>query len=90
MSLQMRFFPKLPDLEIYTDASLTGWGAVCNGITTNGSWTLSNSRRHINELELIGALFAIQAFMGRSSGIAVRLVLDNATAVAYINHGGGT
>ncbi len=92
LSLQMgkRFFPKLPDLEIYTDASLTGWGAVCNGVTTNGSWTLSDSRRHINELELIGALFAIQAFVGRSSGIAVRLVLDNATAVAYINHGGGT
>jgi hypothetical protein len=92
LSLQIgkRFFPKLPDLEIYTDASLTGWGAVCNGVTTNGSWTLSDSRRHINELELIGALFAIQAFVGRSSGIAVRLVLDNATAVAYINHGGGT
>ena len=85
-----RFFPKLPDLEIYADASLIGWGAVCNGVTTNGSWSLSDSRRHINELELIGALFAIQAFVGRSSGIAVRLVLDNATAVAYINHGGGT
>ena len=29
-SVQMgkRFFPKLSDLEIYTDASLTGWGAV--------------------------------------------------------------
>jgi hypothetical protein len=52
LSLQMgkRFFPKLPDLEIYTDASLTDWGAVCNGVTTNGSWTLSDSRRHINEL----------------------------------------
>ncbi|KZS08843.1 Uncharacterized protein APZ42_027054 [Daphnia magna] len=92
LSLQMgnRFSPKMPDLEIYTDASLTGWGVVWNGVTTNGSWTVSDSRRHINELELIGALFAIQAFVGHSSGIAVRLIFDNATAVAYINHGGGT
>lgn len=32
-----KFFPKNPDLEIYSDASLSGWGAVCNGVTTNGS-----------------------------------------------------
>jgi hypothetical protein len=85
-----KFFPKNPDLEIYSDASLSGWGAVCNGVTTNGSWTLSDSHRHINELELLGAMFAVQAFVGHSCGISVRLILDNATAVAYINHGGGT
>ena len=86
----MKFFPKNPDMEIYSDASLSGWGAVCNGVTTNGSWTLSDSRRHINELEFLGAMFAIQAFVGHSCGISVRLILDNDTAVACINHGGGT
>jgi hypothetical protein len=35
-------------------------------------------------------MFAIQAFVGHSCGISVRLILDNGTAVAYINHGGGT
>lgn len=26
------------ELEIFTDASLTGWGAACNGKLTNGAW----------------------------------------------------
>jgi hypothetical protein len=55
------FFPQAPDLEIYTDASLSGWGACCNEVRTRGSWTLTDSTRHINELELLGALFAVQA-----------------------------
>lgn len=59
-------------------------------MTTNGSWNLSDKYMHINELELLGATFAIQAFVGLSKDIAVRVILDNATAVAYINHGGGT
>jgi hypothetical protein len=47
-------------MEIYSDASLSWWGAVCNGVTTSNS----DSHRHINELELLGATFAIQAFVG--------------------------
>jgi hypothetical protein len=84
------FFPQAPDLEIYTDASLSGWGACCNEVRTRGSWTLTDSTRHINELELLGALFAVQAFAVRSKNIAIRIHLDNVTAVAYINHCGGT
>ena len=38
----------------------------------------------------MGALFAVQAFAVRSKNIAIRIHLDNATAVAYINHCGGT
>jgi hypothetical protein len=30
------FFPKIPDLEMYSDASMTGWGSICNGVTTRG------------------------------------------------------
>lgn len=30
------FFPKIPDLEIYSDASMKGWGSICNGVTTRG------------------------------------------------------
>ena len=46
--------------------------------------------RHINELELLGAFFALQAFVGSSRDIAVRLFLDNMTAICYINKSGGT
>jgi hypothetical protein len=84
------FFPEVPDLEIFSDASMTGWGAYCNGIRTRGSWTLLDTKKHINELELIAALYAVQAFTFDSRKISIRIYLDNMTAVAYINHGGGT
>jgi hypothetical protein len=84
------FFPRDPDFEIFSDASLTGWGAVCNGITTRGPWTLQDKDKHINELELLGAFFAIQSFLAKESGIAVRIFLDNSTAVSYVNNCGGT
>ena len=45
--------------------------------------------RHINEFELLGAIFALQAFVGSSRDIAVRLFLDNTTAICYINKSGG-
>ena len=84
------FFPKVADIEIYSDASLSGWGASCNEVTTRGPWTSSDASRHINELYLLGAFFALQAFVGSSRDIAVRLFLDNTTAICYINKSGGT
>ena len=84
------FFPKVADVEIYSDASLSGWGASCNEVTTRGLWTSSDALRHINEFELLGAFFALQAFVGSSRDIAVRLFLDNTTAICYINKSGGT
>jgi hypothetical protein len=41
------FFPKSPGIEICSDASLSGWGEVCNGLTTRGPWT-------VEQLRLIG------------------------------------
>jgi len=84
------FFPKKADLEIFSDASLSGWGAVCNGVISRGPWTLHDSSRHINELELLGALFALKSFVGTSRDISVRLFLYNFVAVCYINKCGGT
>ena len=45
---------------------------------------------HINCLELSAATLAVQAFIKDLSGIEILLQLDNQTAVAYINHLGGT
>ena len=79
------FFPDNPDLVIFSDASLKGWGAVCEGSRTRGPWPLSDTHRHINELELLGALFALKTFTALSANISVLIFLDNSTAVAYIN-----
>ncbi len=53
-------------------------------------WTRSDSSKHINELELLGALFALESFLDDVRDISVRLFLDNTTAVCYINKNGGT
>jgi hypothetical protein len=61
-----QFFPKVPDVEICSDASLSG--SICNGITARGPWTQSDSAKHINGLELLGALFALESFLGDALG----------------------
>ncbi len=85
-----RFVSSDPDIIIYSDASLKGWGACSNGVTTRGPWTTADQKRHINELELLGAFYAIQCFARNSSKICIRIFLDNNTAVCYINKHGGT
>ena len=43
-----------PDLILYTDASLLGWGATCQGVQIGGAWSLEERSLHINCLELLG------------------------------------
>ena len=75
---------------IQSDASLTGWGAVCEGVSTGGSWNSQEQLLHINCLELLAAELAMKTFLKSRQGISVLLQLDNSTAVAYINNRGGT
>ncbi len=79
-----------PDLVIFSDASLQGWGAVCDGSRTRGPWTSVDKLRHINELELLAAFYALQIFTRGSHAISVQMLIDYSTAVAYINKCGGT
>ncbi|KAI2655010.1 ORF V: Enzymatic polyprotein [Labeo rohita] len=76
-------------LVVYTDASSTGWGAVCNGQAASGSWTGPRLQWHINCLELLAVLLALRRFrpMLRHKHVLVRT--DSTATVAYINHQGG-
>lgn len=38
--------------KIFSDASLSGWGAVCNGRSAKGSWLMKEIDNHINYLEM--------------------------------------
>ncbi|KAJ8980422.1 hypothetical protein NQ317_018814 [Molorchus minor] len=58
-------------LEIFSDASKTGWGAYCDGRKGWVFWTETEANYHINVLELKAAFFALR--------------VDNTTALAYIN-----
>lgn len=81
---------KSPDLIIFCDASLSGWGASCDRAQARGPWTTFEANWHINELELKASLLALQSFTINASNQSVLLMLDNSTAVAYINKRGGT
>ena len=84
------------DLTIRTDASLLGWGATCNGMSTGGRWSVEMAEQHINCLELKAAILALKAFLrvgmqpppqslGHHPPRHVLLEMDNTTAVAYVN-----
>lgn len=77
------------DLEIYTDASRTGWGAFCNQRRVNGGWTDSEKEFHINYLELLAIFLALKCLVAEKSNIAILLRVDNTTAISYINRMGG-
>ena len=75
--------------EIFSDASLTGWGAECQGQSTRGFWSETERSFHINLLELLAALFSLKSFSKDLYDARVLLRLDNTTAISYINRMGG-
>lgn len=46
-------------IEIFTDASRTGWGVFCAGKSSYGLWTEQESDYHINYLELLAVYFGL-------------------------------
>ena len=79
-----------PDVHLFSDASLVGWGAHLLDHYVSGLWSEEERQSHINLLELKAVFLALQAFQHRVSGQTVALMCDNATVVAYINKQGGT
>ncbi|XP_044156772.1 uncharacterized protein LOC122943252 [Bufo gargarizans] len=79
-----------PEFTIESDASLLGWGAHCEGVSTGGRWSEAESHLHINALELLTGSFAIRSFSNGMAHACIRLRMDNVSAVRYVNHLGGT
>ncbi|KAI2650056.1 ORF V: Enzymatic polyprotein [Labeo rohita] len=76
-------------MVVNTDASKTGWGAVCNGQTASGSWSGPRLQWHINCLELFAVLLALRRFLPVLRDKHVLIRTDNVPTVAYINRQGG-
>lgn len=78
---------------IDTDASLIGWGAVCNAATAQGSFTPSDvcyAEGNINVLELLAVKYGLQSFASIIKNRHILVRCDNSTAVSYISNMGGT
>ena len=76
-------------LQIFTDASKEGWGAHLNELTARGSWSVPESKLHINYLELKAVFLALKEFQSLCVDKIVLVATDNTTVVAYINKEGG-
>lgn len=75
-------------VEIFSDASKSGWGAHCENKTTFGFWSDQEKKKHINELELLAAFFALRCFTRNLSNCFVLCRIDNTTAISSINRFG--
>lgn len=76
------------DFEIFSDASLTGWGVYSQGSTANGLWNSNQSCHSINYLELVAAYYGLRCFARDLSNVSILLRIDNTTALNYINRMG--
>jgi len=75
--------------EIFSDASLSGWGAACGPEHTGGIWPQEFKSKHINELELIAAFYAMKCYARGDNNASILLRIDNVTAVSCVNKMGG-
>lgn len=75
-------------LEIFSDASLSGWGAYCKGESTQGWWTASDQCTHINILELKAICFSLNCFARDLRNCSILIRTDNTTALACVNRMG--
>ena len=80
----------MPDHLLFTDASETAWGARLTSHSAAGLWTKSEQQLHINVLELLAVLRALQSFLQHCLGRRIQVQTDNTTAVAFLRKGGGT
>ena len=76
-------------LEIFSDASNSGWGACANSVSVGGPWEPEQFSLHINCKELLAAFYGLRTFAAGLSSSSVLLRIDNTTAVAYVNKMGG-
>ena len=79
-----------PRTTVTTDASLSGWGATWENQLASGVWGTEERGVHINVLESLAVLRAIQYWANQLSGHVVTVKSDNSTTVSYINRQGGT
>ena len=82
--------PPEPDFTFSCDASQQGWGAVHKGNRVSGLWSLTETKEHINFLELKAIFLGLKAFFSSQENCHILIHSDNRTAISYLNKLGGT
>ena len=66
------------------------WGAYSSISSVGGHWSPAEPDLHINALELKAAFLALESLASHLRDCHILLLLDNITAISFINHKGGT
>jgi hypothetical protein len=79
-----------PDITLYTDASLKGWGCYDKELKTSfgGRWDVDEDEQHINVLELKAVELALRTKCREVTDKHVKIFSDNMTTVASIRKQG--
>ena len=65
-------------------------GCLLRGVRSGGLWSREEQEMHINVLKLLAVTLAVKSFAKNRNNIEIMMTTDNSTAMAYINHLGGT
>ena len=79
-----------PEIQVFTDASLDGWGGHLDFQVAQGSWDPHQRKLHINVLEMMAVQKVLEFFLSQVTGKTVLVATDNLTVVYYIRRQGGT
>ena len=75
----------LPNIEIFSDACLTGRDTTYNGHSTDGHWSAEESKSHINVLQMNDALFASKIYCRDMYKVSIQFRIDNTSITVWIN-----
>ena len=80
-----------PQIVLYTDSSLLGWGAFneTSGLRTGGQWSAAEKESHINILELKACFLGLKSLCADIRNSHIQINMDNICGVSYIDHFGG-
>jgi ribonuclease HI len=77
-------------INLFSDASTSGWGAHVGETLLSGVWTCEERSLHINNLEMLAVIRTLDLLEEVLRDRQVLLSTDNTTVVCYINSQGGT
>ena len=79
-----------PTIQVTTNTSPSGWMTHCLHHKIHGLWSKKEQTLHINHLELLTIIRAINAFLPLIKGQVVQLATGNTTALFNVNKQGST
>ena len=79
-----------PEVLLFSNASAEGWGIHCQDLQASSLWSVDQRRLHANLLELRAVWLGLDALIHYLSDNRVVAMTNNALAVGYVTHQGGT